>query len=183
MNLNSRCAFSLIELMIVIAIISILAAIGVPAYKDYAIRSKIQSVVSAINQIKEMQMVQYGKKGAYTHAAGLGITTVSNNYTVANPKNYSQYLSGMYINQACSSTGAEITLVFDNTTIGYSGSEALTLTYLVRITSDGNRHITQCVYRTDGTTQTAVQASKYFPANCQTPLGNPTLVACPSVSG
>ena len=44
--------FTLIELMIVVAIVGILAAIALPAYQDYVIRSKMSEAIAAIAACK-----------------------------------------------------------------------------------------------------------------------------------
>src|SRR5207342_3388663 len=44
--------FTLIELMIVVAIVGILAAIALPAYQDYIVRSKMSEAVAAVGSCK-----------------------------------------------------------------------------------------------------------------------------------
>ena len=46
--------FTLIELMIVVAIIGILAAVALPAYQDYTIRAKVSEAVIAGSSVKSM---------------------------------------------------------------------------------------------------------------------------------
>jgi type IV pilus assembly protein PilA len=46
--------FTLIELMIVVAIIGILAAVALPAYQDYTVRAKISEVVIAGSSVKSL---------------------------------------------------------------------------------------------------------------------------------
>ena len=52
MNKQNQKGFTLIELMIVIAIIGILAAIALPAYQTYTKKAKFSEVVAAVNPYK-----------------------------------------------------------------------------------------------------------------------------------
>src|SRR5205085_9161636 len=56
--------FTLIELMIVVAIIGILAAIAIPAYQDYIIRSKVTELINAAGVCKTSVAEYYQTNGS-----------------------------------------------------------------------------------------------------------------------
>jgi type IV pilus assembly protein PilA len=55
--------FTLIELMIVVAIIGILAAIAIPAYQDYTIRSKVTELINSAGVCKTSVAEYYQSLG------------------------------------------------------------------------------------------------------------------------
>ena len=59
--------FTLIELMIVVAIIGILAAVALPAYRDYIVKAKVSEIVLAASQCRTSVAEIY-----QTHAAATG---------------------------------------------------------------------------------------------------------------
>ena len=72
--------FTLIELMIVVAIIGILAAVALPAYQDYTVRAKMSEVVLAASAMRTSVAENFQVKGYMPIAASIPPITQSSKY-------------------------------------------------------------------------------------------------------
>lgn len=81
---KAQKGFTLIELMIVVAIIGILAAVALPAYQDYTVRAKLSEVVIAGEACKSSVTEYLQTNQAFPAAAtGYGCTSAATKYVAS----------------------------------------------------------------------------------------------------
>lgn len=66
--------FTLIELMIVVAIIGILAAIAVPQYNEYVTKSRMTEAFNTLSDLRTRMEQYYQDNRAYNNGAACGVT-------------------------------------------------------------------------------------------------------------
>jgi type IV pilus assembly protein PilA len=141
---SAQKGFTLIELMIVVAIIGILAAIAIPAYQDYIARSKVTELVTSADACKSSVSEYFqNNNGAPATLAASGCAS-----------NPSKYVTSLDV----AATGAI-------TVVGKTGTGALPTG------AAGNFVLTPTYDATAGTVEWSCTAStiakKYLPANCR----------------
>ena len=137
--------FTLIELMIVVAIIGILAAVAIPAYQDYIARAQVSEAVQLLGSGKTGHAEAFGDKGtwpALTDAMG----NTSGKYT--------QSISSL---TGTGATGLVMTLIGTMSITGGVNTAISGLTVFL-ITTDGGKNWS-CTYGT--------LLSKYVPGACR----------------
>lgn len=161
--MNAQKGFTLIELMIVVAIIGILAAVAIPAYQDYTVRAKVTEGLSLASSAK----TAVSENAANATDFGSGWTAPA---ATPNVKSV-----------AIDSTSGFITITYD-TPVAAANKNTLVLTpldgdratgkKLVKGTPPVNGSITW-VCRSAGAATTVANAtagtleSKYAPAECR----------------
>jgi type IV pilus assembly protein PilA len=147
---NLQKGFTLIELMIVVAIIAILAAIAIPAYQNYLVRSQVSEAAVLADGVKTPLTEYYANKGSWpssTASIGLPSTAAS--------------LGGKYVSGIVISSGIV------SVTLGNKASAKISGEIFALSPTDNGGSIAWTCNGNTGAVKTTVP-QQYLPATCRT---------------
>ncbi|MDO8778714.1 MAG: pilin [Burkholderiaceae bacterium] len=158
MKRSMQKGFTLIELMIVVAIIGILAAVALPAYQDYTVRAKVSELILAGSSGKTTLAEIVQNNGGFPPTAS---------QPVANQA--SKWVSGVIYNMgATSATG----IIFAGASAAEAKIAGTGVMFTGTVAASGNGQVDWvCAAASNVSsapvTITSAMPSKYLPASCK----------------
>jgi len=154
--------FTLIELMIVVAIIGILAAIAIPAYQNYTIRAQVSEGAILGDGVKVAMADYFANKGTWPTLLGAGATGL----------NFPGAVTGQYVTGVATTGVGDVNLSYGGRANAAIGGKVLSLYAALSANNDivwicGLQALPGGATNQGGAAGTTTVAVQYLPRNCQ----------------
>jgi len=162
-EVKGRGGFTIVELMIVIAIVGILAAIALPAYQDYIVRSKMSEPLAALAEAKTTIAEYVAANGEYPATSdSFGINTAQRGQSdIIDDLDVTDNLSAGDVVYVIANVDA---CTWDGSTC--TGTATSTAAFSLSGSTNADGTMSWACIPGDGAGGTAVE-TKYLPANCR----------------